>query len=65
MRMGIAWCEGWDPAVAEATVPDSMIGKTGRIHAGVTVSSQSQFHFFEIEETSRDKVDEQCRRTRL
>ena len=33
--IGIACCGGCDPAIVEATVPLSMTGNTGKIHAGV------------------------------
>lgn len=41
--MGIAWCGGCDPDITEATVPDNMMGNTGRIHAGVMDWSVSGF----------------------
>lgn len=58
MRIGVAWRGGWDPAITEATVPDNMTGKTGRIQAGVTSGSRSQYRFFGIEEELQDKVDQ-------
>ncbi len=33
--IGIAKWAGWEVAIAEATVPDNMTGKIGRIHPGV------------------------------
>ncbi len=35
MRIGSAWFGGWEGERREASVPQSMMGKTGRIHAGV------------------------------
>lgn len=43
--------------MTEATVPDNMTGKTGRIQAGVTLGSRSQYRFVGIGEELQDEVN--------
>ena len=38
MMIEVAWAGGWDAEITEARVPDSIIGKMGRIQGGVTSS---------------------------
>ena len=35
ISIGSAYCGGWEDPIKDAKVPHSMMGKTGRVHAGV------------------------------